>query len=332
MVIEYSVLVKRDDSNQITGYYYPDFDFEHDRIENVSVNLDEDIGIVLTNYIRETSKSESIPFPRNLSYYKKVVPSNMLDQWGVCQIDPFFVNKTEKCLPVFGVISSIMAAITMAILNFYTTEGSIDSEAGVVIGSIGSLLSSVMEIIIYLFSDAGEISKIIGRRIDDSMLRKKRSTMSQQDGQINYRGTRLALKILLPLLPIVTTIYSSYSHYIQVNSVISDGSNSSGIADDSNNSTSTDSTTTAFFIYTAIVMIFFSSYSKLVFQLSFMLSLYARVVTHLQTKNAQKHSAQVFHQHRISASGHKEETPLTSNYQSRIEMSDLDNALTRKSC
>lgn len=321
MIVEYSVLVKRNNNSQITGYYYPDFDFEHKYTESESINLDQDINIVLTNYIREMSKSESIPFPKELSYYKKIVPSNMLDQWGLCQINPFFMNRTEKCLPLFGVISSIIGAITMAIINFYTIEDSISSEAGIVIGSIGSVLSAAVEIIIYIFSNANEISKIIGRKIDDTILRKKRNLIAHQNGQTNYSGIKLALRILLTIVPIATTTYSSYSHYIQVSSIIADGNNSDDI---STENMSTENMSTEIFMYTAVIMIFFSSYSKLIFQLSFMLSFYGKLAACPCAKTERHHAFKFLRQHNSNTSSQDKDILLTSDGQSQIEMSGTE--------
>lgn len=263
MTVEYSVLIKRGENHKIIGYYYPDFDYEHSCVGH---DLLEDIDFILAEHVKGISASEMIPFPKKLMHYKKIISIDNMDSWTLCQLDPFFIQKTERYLPSFGVFTSVIAAVSMAIVNFYSTKKSMNSQTGIWIGSVGSILSAIMAIIIYFFSDANEISKIIGRKVDDFIFQKKQGVNIQLRNPLNY--STLIPKIFLTFIPIATTIYSSYNHYNQVIAVIGNSNDRSAEA----------------FKYISLVMIIFSSYSKLIFQLSFMPPLYSKLDNCAYTK------------------------------------------------
>ena len=265
MLETYSVLIKRNAENKIISYFYPDFNFEHSCSETTR-NLSEDITHTLAGHIQRISKEQSITFPRHLSYYEKTIQIGPKDHWQLCYIDvSSTIGRVEKYLPSFGVFSSITAALTMAIINFYTTKESIRSTSATGIGSTGAITSALMVVIMYYFSEANDISRRIGRKTDSFFSKKSRPETNSQDEELC--NLRFSFKLFLTLMPIIATIFGSYSHYKQVINVI-DSKEDSGISVET-------------FKYLSIIMIIFSSYSKLIFQLSFLPPAYNKIDEYL---------------------------------------------------
>ena len=153
----------------------------------------------------------------------------------------------------------------MAIINFYTIKESIDSSSATGIGSTGAILSALMVIIMYYFSEANDISRRIGRRIDNLFTRKT-SPRGHNPNEKLYSLT-FVFKILLTLVPVISTIFGSYSHYNQVISIVDSKDDSDIFAE--------------VFKYLSIIMILSGGYSKLIFQLSFLPPAYDKIDEYL---------------------------------------------------
>lgn len=266
MLNNYAVLIRRDPNGTITRYYYPDFDYSYVPTEANEVDLSEETTRVLSRHIAERYTNMPVPFPKLLREHKQWIISGPNDLWAQCFIDDkHFVKKWEKSLPIFGIFSNIMTAITMAIIDLATTEATVDTKAGIWLGFGGAIFSALMAIIIYSFSEAGKVSKVIGRNLDHCHFRSRLNGVRPQTGQ--HAIVKTLSRFCLTSLPIGTTFFTMFSHYNQVISIAENEFDENSII------------SASFFRYTTLLMIFFSSYSKLVFQLSFMPPLYRSVDT-----------------------------------------------------
>ena len=267
----YPVLVKRNDHREVTGYFYPDFCYEYplteDNIGNAN-SLSQSIIGILQDHISTHYHNKPMPFPKSIQDYQLSIVSSSNDLWTQCPINnQGLIKKFERFLPPFGVFSSIITAATMAVLDFKTTQTQVGASTGMWVGSGGAVFSAIMAVIIYYFSDAGKISRIIGRKLDNCCTPLNHDSLSPQAKNKNYkhRIATLIPKVSVTTIPIITTLFTSYSHYTQVMSIINK---------ELNDRNSIEAT---IFRYLVLVMTIFSGYSKLFFQLSFMPPIYEKV-------------------------------------------------------
>lgn len=271
MLIAYPVLIRRNIAGAIIGFCCPDLAVELTfPNQEQTENIPDIIKQTLCNHIEELQQQKfPVPTPKKLSHYKDYPIENQ-DIWSKAYIEVDLMQGFfEKALPKFGLFSSIMTALTMAIIYFTAIELTTGSTMGAALGVLGALSSTLMSVIIYYHSDAGKVSRKIGKKIDDgiSELPNIESYFKNPANQLclNCSSTAKVLsKLAITALPVAATTTLSLSHYQSVNSM-GDKLSEDGIL-------SPD-----FYHVISLTMIVFSLYSTFTFQMSFLPPLYQLV-------------------------------------------------------
>lgn len=270
MPISYPILYKRNQRGKVVCVYFPDLKYEVDISEQDEepINLDDFASKILLEHLTSLkSQNLNIPYPKKLAEYKKQREYSS-DFWSKISID-FEFNKGffEKFLPKFGLFSTITTALTMAFIYFSAiliTSGTTPSS--LIFTVIGVICATTMAVIIYHYSDAGKLSMQLGKLIDDAStyLSNYRDIVSCATNQLprNRHSTAIILaKLAVTAIPVTASTFSSVGHYREIKTMGEKISDDQVIFKD------------AYFLVND-VMIIFSMYSLLTFQISFLPHVY----------------------------------------------------------
>jgi len=266
MPISYPVLYKRDSAGKVTSIYFPDLDYDFDLSPEVREpsNLDSYARQILLEHLTFLKNQQAeIPYPKKLVTYKNLT-ANSQDFLTKINVDfEFKKGFFERFLPKFGLFSAIVTSLTMAFIYFSAiliTSGA--TASSLTLTSMGVLSAAVMAVIVYNYSDAGKISMHLGRLLDKAPthLSHCRTTMSHTINQLTQdpRSTaRILTKLAATAIPITASTFSSIGHFQEVKSM------GERISDD-------QALFKSGYFLVNDVMIMFSMYTLLTFQISFL--------------------------------------------------------------
>lgn len=319
MMISYPVLVRRNHLGKVSSLYFPDLCYEHQLSdeEGEPLNLQITLNQILLEHLNFLKRQgTSISRPKKLKDYKNMA-TNSNAIWTKAHVDfDFNEGFFEKILPRFGLFSSMMTALTMALISFSAIEGSTDSGIGIGIGIFGAICSSLMAFAIYYYSNAGNISMKLGKKIDEEAKKLVSGEFFSENYQhilsLNRHSTAAVLgKLLITTVPITSVTVSSIAHYQQVKAM-GDRINDDKII-----------TKDLFYIINTI-MIFFSFYSLLTFQISFLPSIYQTVERIIDRFKNHEHTA--LDENEMEAEQHREFPPPDSSPEGEAIQEELQNS------
>lgn len=266
MPISYPIFYKRDPAGKVTSFYFPDLDYTFDLSHEVREpsNLDSYASQILLEHLTFLKNQQAdIPYPEKLVTYKNLT-ANSQDFLTKVNVDfEFKKGFFERFLPKFGLFSAIVTSLTMAFIYFSAILITSDMTASnLTLTSMGVLSAAVMAVIVYNYSDAGKISMRLGKLLDKAPTHVShcRTTMSHTINQLTQhpRSTaRILTKLAATAIPITASTFSSIGHFQEVKSM------GERISDDQ------ALFKTGYFLVND-VMIIFSMYSLLTFQISFL--------------------------------------------------------------
>jgi len=266
MPIAYPVIYKRNLAGKVTSLYFPDLAFEVELSSEAAEpeNLEQyarEILLQRLNLLKD--QNAAISYPKKLTSYKHLIENSPHFLTKIKVDVAFKTGFFEKFLPKFGLFSAVITSLTMAFIYLTAiliTSGT--SASSLTLTIIGVLSTATMAVIVYNYSDASKMSGQLGKVLDDTRThltncRPMASHMLAQLTLDKHSTAKMLTKLVTTAIPIIASSFSSVGHYREVKAM------GEKISDDQ------DVFKESYFVVNN-VMILFSMYSLLTFQISFL--------------------------------------------------------------